>query len=77
MQFERKFYEQQGSGLGLVIASGLPSCMGEMQIESTPGQRTKCSHDSIRDRASDRSQPLPPLPFFPLSLSFRQTTLPP
>ena len=41
MQFERKFYEQQGAGLGLFIARRLSELYGgQLAIESVPGQRT-------------------------------------
>jgi signal transduction histidine kinase len=41
MQFERKFYEQQGAGLGLFIAKRLTELYGgQFAIESTPRQRT-------------------------------------
>jgi two-component system, sensor histidine kinase and response regulator len=41
MQFERKFYEQQGAGLGLFIAKRLTELYGgELTIQSAPGQRT-------------------------------------
>ncbi|MBC5796118.1 response regulator [Sphaerospermopsis sp. LEGE 00249] len=41
VQFERKMYEQQGSGLGLSIAKKLVEIHGgEFSIESLPGQQT-------------------------------------
>lgn len=41
MQFERKLYEQQGSGLGLSIARSLVKLYaGELAIASVPGQQT-------------------------------------
>jgi signal transduction histidine kinase len=41
MQFERKRYEQQGSGLGLIIARMLAQLYdGELHIESLPDQGT-------------------------------------
>jgi signal transduction histidine kinase len=41
MQFERKLYDQQGSGLGLTIAKRLTQFHGgEFVIESVPDQQT-------------------------------------
>ena len=41
MQFERRFYEQQGSGLGVAIAKRLVELHGgALTIDSTPGQQT-------------------------------------
>jgi two-component system, sensor histidine kinase and response regulator len=42
LQFERKFYEQQGSGLGLTIAKRLTELhQGELSIQSHPQQGTQ------------------------------------
>jgi signal transduction histidine kinase len=41
MQFERKLYEQQGSGLGLVVTKRLAQLLGgELTIDSTPEKQT-------------------------------------
>ncbi|NEO61384.1 MAG: hybrid sensor histidine kinase/response regulator [Moorea sp. SIO4G2] len=41
MQFDRKLYEQQGSGLGLIIAKLLTELHGgELNITSSPGKQT-------------------------------------
>lgn len=41
MQFERKLYEQQGSGLGLIVAKRLTELLGgELTIDSVPEKQT-------------------------------------
>ena len=41
IQFERKLYEQQGSGLGLIIAKRMTKLYnGELEIQSTPNEKT-------------------------------------
>ena len=41
IQFERKLYEQQGSGLGLIIAKRMTELYsGELEIQSTPNEKT-------------------------------------
>jgi len=41
MQFERRFYEQQGVGLGLIIAKRIGELYGgELTVESTQGEGT-------------------------------------
>jgi signal transduction histidine kinase len=42
MQFEREKYEQQGAGLGLIIAKRLTELNGgTFSITSTPGKETR------------------------------------
>ena len=41
IQFERKLYEQQGSGLGLIIAKRMTELYsGELEIQSNPNEKT-------------------------------------
>ena len=41
IQFERKLYEQQGSGLGLIIAKRMTELYGgQFELQSTPNEKT-------------------------------------
>ncbi len=56
MQFERKMYEQQGSGLGLIIAKRLLEIHGgTLTVESIPGSGTTVSAKLPQSQGSSNS----------------------